>query len=60
MLQTEPPYAKLIVIQTNFLCAWHLIQEICVFFLAAAIFVRTSPQDNPKGNLEGKFQNKTK
>ena len=28
-------------------------------FLAAAIFVRTSPQDTPQGNLDGKFQNKT-
>ena len=31
-----------------------------VFFLAATIFEGTSPQDNPKGNLDGKFQNKTK
>ena len=34
-------------------------RNVCLF-LAAAIFVRTSPQDNPKGNLDGKFQNKTK
>ena len=33
-------------------------RNMCLF-LAAAIFVRTSPQDNPKGNLDGKFQNKT-
>ena len=59
MLQTEPPYAKLIVIQTNFFLRM-AFNSRNVSFLAAAIFVRTSPEDNPKGNLDGKSQNKTK
>jgi len=45
--------------QTNSLCACHLTQE-SVSFLAAAIFVRTSPQHTTQRNPDGKFQNKTK
>ena len=34
-----------------------LTTNVCLFFLAAVIFVGTSPQDTPQGNNDRKFQN---
>ena len=49
-----------LLLHRNSLCAWRLTQERCLsFFLAAAIFVRPSPQDTRHGN-DRKLQNKIK